>query len=77
MKKTLSIAFAASIILISCGPAAEDRVQMDRIAKRMSDSLANLIDSSLNDPLKYVNLGQNPAPAAPVVDTVKTAVPVK
>jgi hypothetical protein len=44
---------------------------MDRIAKRMSDSLANLIDSSMNDPLKYTNLGQAPAPVAPVTDTVK------
>lgn len=71
MKKTLSIAFVAAVILTSCGPAAEDRFQMDRIAKRMSDSLANLIDSSMNDPLKYTNLGQAPAPVAPVADTVK------
>ena len=28
----------------------------------MSDSLAYLIDSSMNDPLKYVNLNQ-PSPA--------------
>lgn len=71
MKKTLTIAFVAVVILTSCGPAAEDRFQMDRIAKRMSDSLANLIDSSMNDPLKYTNLGQAPAPAASVTDTVK------
>lgn len=69
MKKTLSIACVAAFILTSCGPAAEDRVQMDRLARRMSDSLANLIDSSLNDPLKYTNLGQAPAPAAPVADS--------
>lgn len=66
MKKTLSIAILLTVIFVSCGPAAEDRKQMDRLAKRMSDSLANLIDSSLNEPLKYVNLQQptpQPAPA--------------
>lgn len=63
--------FAALIVtvLTSCGPAAEDRVQMDRLAKRMSDSLANLVDSSLNDPLKYVNLNQAPVQQMPAADT--------
>jgi hypothetical protein len=64
MKKLLSTIFISTVVLTSCGPAAEDRVQMDRIAKRMSDSLTNLIDSSLNDPLKYVNLN-TPSPGAP------------
>ena len=64
MKKLLSTIFVFTIILTSCGPAAEDRFQMDRIAKRMSDSLAYLIDSSMKDPLKYVNLNQ-PSPAVP------------
>jgi hypothetical protein len=64
MKKLLSIIFIPAVVLTSCGPAAEDRVQMDRIAKRMSDSIAHLIDSSLKDPLKYVNLN-TPSPVAP------------
>lgn len=59
MKKLLSTIFILTIVLTSCGPAAEDRVQMDRIAKRMSDSLGRLIDSSLNDPSKYVKLGES------------------
>ena len=63
MKKLLSIIFISTVVLTSCGPAAEDRKQMDRIAKRMSDSIGNLIDSSLNDPLKYVNLN-TPSPGA-------------
>jgi hypothetical protein len=33
-------------------PAAEDRVQMDRIAKRTSDSIGKSLDSALNDPIK-------------------------
>jgi len=70
MKKTLSIAILLTVIFVSCGPAAEDRKQMDRLAKRMSDSLAHLIDSSLNEPLKYVNLNQAPPQAAPA-DTSK------
>ncbi len=69
MKKTLSIAVLVAVIFVSCGPAAEDRKQMDRLAKRMSDSLAHLIDSSLNEPLQYVNLQQAPPQAAPVDST--------
>lgn len=56
MKKLLSIIFISTVVLTSCGPAAEDRFQMDRIAKRMSDSLFHLIDSSLNEPGKEFNL---------------------
>lgn len=55
MKKLLSSIVFVSVVLTSCGPAAEDRVQMDRVAKRMSDSLQNLIDSSLADPMKTIN----------------------
>lgn len=79
MKKLLSILFISTAVLTSCGPAAEDRVQMDRIAKRMSDSITRLIDSSLNDPLKYVNLNTpsmppqqaTPQPTAAPTNTAK------
>lgn len=74
MKKLLSIIFISTVVLTSCGPAAEDRFQMDRIAKRMSDSLGNLIDSSLKDPLKYVNLNAPSAVPQPPV-TQATAAP--
>jgi hypothetical protein len=74
MKKLLSIIFISTVVLTSCGPAAEDRFQMDRIAKRMSDSLGNLIDSSLKDPLKYVNLSAPSAVPQPPV-TQPTAAP--
>ncbi len=74
MKKLLSIIFISTVVLTSCGPAAEDRFQMDRIAKRMSDSLSNLIDSSLNDPLKYVNLSAPSAvPQPPAAQPTATA----
>ena len=80
MKKLLSVTLFATIILSSCGPAAEDRVQMDRIAKRMSDSLGNMIDSCLNDPEKFVKLGSptpliyqtNPMPQPAAAPTVTT-----
>ena len=71
MKKLLSIIFISTVVLTSCGPAAEDRFQMDRIAKRMSDSLGHLIDSSLNDPSKHVNLSA-PSPVAPQPTTAPT-----
>jgi hypothetical protein len=62
MKKLLSILFISTAILTSCGPAAEDRVQMDRIAKRMSDSLSHLIDSSLRDPGTIIDFTAQPVP---------------
>jgi len=71
MKKFLSAVFTVSVVLTSCGPAAEDRVQMDRLAKRMSDSLQHLIDSGLADPSKYIHFNPNtqPAPAPGAVPT--------
>lgn len=70
--------FVSVLVLLftSCGPAAEDRFQMDRLAKRMSDSLAQLIDSGINDPHKHINFAQSsPPPTAPATDTVKAASP--
>ena len=75
MKNLLSTIFVVTVILTSCGPAGEDRFQMDRIAKRMSDSLAHLIDSSLQDPGKYMNLNQPSRPAQPVAVPQPTAAP--
>jgi hypothetical protein len=65
MKKLFSILFISTVVLTSCGPAAEDRFQMDRIAKRMSDSLFHLIDSSLKDPGTIINFTAQPIPAPP------------
>lgn len=76
MKKLLSIIFILSALLTSCGPAAEDRFQMDRIAKRMSDSLAHLIDSALSDPGKHVNLSA-PSVVIPQPTAAPTATPAK
>lgn len=48
--KKISIATIALITVISfvkCGPAAEDRVKMHENAKRVSDSIARIIDSAL------------------------------
>lgn len=62
MKKLLSVLLISTAVLTSCGPAAEDRVQMDRIAKRMSDSIYHLVDSSLKEPGRIVDLS---APSMP------------
>ena len=72
MKKLLSLIFVSAVILTSCGPAAEDRFQMDRIAKRMSDSLGRLIDSSLQDPGRNINFNVQPV-APPQPTTAPTA----
>lgn len=50
MKKNSIIVFIAILIVVSfakCGPAAEDRVKMHEKAKRISDSIAHVIDSAL------------------------------
>ena len=42
--------FSAVLVLVSfakCGPAAEDRVKMHEKSKRVSDSIAHIIDSAL------------------------------
>lgn len=36
-----------TILFIQCGPAAEDRVRMHEIAKRVSDSIGHSVDSQL------------------------------
>ncbi len=75
MKKLVSLIFISAVILTSCGPAAEDRFQMDRIAKRMSDSLGRLIDSSLADPGRNINFTAQPViapqPTAAATPTAK------
>jgi hypothetical protein len=48
--KKISIAIITITTVISfvrCGPAAEDRVKMHENAKRVSDSIARIIDSAL------------------------------
>ena len=50
MKKNSIIVFSAVLVLVSfakCGPAAEDRVKMHEKSKRVSDSIAHIIDSAL------------------------------
>ena len=48
--KKISIAIVTIITVIffvKCGPAGEDRVKMHENAKRVSDSIARIIDSAL------------------------------
>jgi hypothetical protein len=49
MKKTFIpfIALVTVISFVKCGPAAEDRIKMHENAKRVSDSIARIIDASL------------------------------
>lgn len=50
MKKSLSI-ISLSVILfaVSCGPAAENREVMHARAKTISDSMANLIKTAMQE----------------------------
>ena len=55
---------AFTLFLVSCKPAAEDRVKMHENAKRVSDSIAKTIDIPLNEVKPQ-------APSSVVVDTTK------
>jgi hypothetical protein len=48
--------------LYACSPATEKRETMDRIAKRIGDSIELCLDSALNDPL---------------IELAKTEIPLK
>ena len=41
------VALVTVISFVKCGPAGEDRVKMHENAKRVSDSIARIIDSAL------------------------------
>jgi hypothetical protein len=55
---------AFTLFLVSCKPAAEDRVKMHENAKRVSDSIAKTIDIPLNEVKPQ-------APSSVIVDTTK------
>jgi hypothetical protein len=54
-------------------PALEDRVVMDRNAKRTSDSLKRALDSCLMDPIKEAASGVAPVVGAPATSTAAPA----
>jgi hypothetical protein len=75
MKKILITAATLLVVFYACGPAAEDRVAMDRNAKRLSDSIHKWLDSALNDPVKEMG-GTFPYANQPQVVTQNTAAAV-
>lgn len=63
MKKLFLFAIVAVIYSqTSCGPAAEDRATMHSNAKRIGDSIANLIKTSMDE-------AATPGPVAQPVNT--------
>lgn len=42
-----SLLFLSVIAFVKCGPAAEDREKMHIKAKRVSDSIARVVDSAM------------------------------
>jgi hypothetical protein len=54
-------------------PALEDRVVMDRNAKRTADSLKRALDSCLMDPIKEAATGVAPVVGAPAAATAAPA----
>lgn len=71
--KTLCSALFVSVgvlCLTQCKPAAEDRVKMHENAKRISDSIARVVDSAL-DEVKIDPTAQPAAKPAAPADTAK------
>ncbi len=60
----LSIAFTLTLILTSCGPAAENRQAMHERAKVFQDSIANMIRISMAEAEAPSRGVMVPAPAA-------------
>ena len=75
MKKIfVPVVIAVISVFYSCGPAAENRVYMDYVAKRTADSIARGLDSCLNDPLRE-NVFKNAPPVVPVPAATATSAP--
>jgi hypothetical protein len=68
MKKILFISLGFATLLLSCGPAAEDRNTMHSRAKKIGDSIANILKTSMDEAAK-----PGPAFKPAVADTTKTA----
>ncbi|MBL7930822.1 MAG: hypothetical protein JNL60_02915 [Bacteroidia bacterium] len=49
MKNLLFVVSALTVVLVSCGPAAEDRQEMHRRAKIFQDSIAQFIRQSMDE----------------------------
>ena len=59
MKKVLSIiAVAAMATMVSCGPSAEEKAQMEEAAKRLADSIEAAAKAAMEEPVM-----EEPAPA--------------
>jgi hypothetical protein len=68
MKKIILPAITLSLIVFSCGPAAEDKKIMHERAKIFQDSIASVIRKTLAE-------AEGPASAPPVVAPAPTAAP--
>ena len=65
MKKTNLFAFLSLVlIVVSCGPAAEDRQAMHARAKVFQDSIANVIRTTMAEAETPANVVTAPAPTA-------------
>ena len=63
-KQILFFGFAFILIFTACGPAAESRESMHQRAKQVQDSIANSIQTAINEELPMANTATAPAPVA-------------
>lgn len=77
MKNNLLLSVVALlIVLISCGPAAEDRQEMHRRAKIFQDSIANVIRVSMEEAAAPgPNAAMAPSPAASATAPAQASTP--
>jgi len=61
-KNSVLLSFSVVVVLMACGPAAEDREKMHARAKVFQDSIATFIRNSMAE-------AEMPNSAVPVVDT--------
>lgn len=73
MKKNNLFAFLSLVLLVvSCGPAAEDRQAMHARAKVFQDSIANVIRTTMAEAETPANVVTTPAPTASSAATPTT-----
>ncbi len=67
-----SLVLSTFLLVIACGPAAEDRVKSDARNKIIQDSMTATIKARMAEPLQIIN---EPAAPQPVAQPTAVATP--
>ncbi len=70
MKKVLSLLFiAGAMIIVACGPNAEEKAKMEADAKAKMDSLFNAASQSMTEATDSMAAATAPEATAPATET--------